>query len=773
MSTTDTISGYALSEILAEGGSGRVYKGERDGLTVAVKVLRAPGDAQQRARFDHERRFLEQLDHPRISRYVDSGYTDAGAPYIATAFISGVPINRYADEQELSQSERVRLIVRCAALLQFAHSRGVIHRDVKPANLLVDEQGHVHLLDFGISKASVEETLNSELTTHGQLLGTLIYMSPEQLTDARTATASTTDIYSLGVVAYELLTGAAPFRLESRSLQATIVALSEGQARDLEALDRLGAPLAAVIRKMFHPEPERRYQAMSEVQSELHRWLNNEPVLAKPPSVGEQLGQFVRRNRLLAGSALAVFSVTVLAALISASFYLRESDARQLAETAQKESALQLRRTRGLTDFLVEMIQSSNPERGGSNALTVKEVLVRALNTVEGDISEDPEIEATIRCTIAVSMLTLGDQAEAEAQAIRGLARVETLQESDAWEECTLALGQAQFYRLASDEARQHFEALLARTRKPRFSNDVVTKAELNLAIMDSYEGRFEATRARMQALVDTPFSVLAELDEYRLYGVHEYGVSLWGLGRFEEAESALSESVRLRTTAFDARHPQTLFSKLYLGRVKAKLGDFHGAQALLAEVVNARALAYGDAHRQTLLAKREMLHVLVDMGALDLAEPISQQLELSLESVGAVPALTVQLSGAVARYAAMASDTARAEALYAPVINYLDGLETTPAVTSVLQYRREYAEFLLMNGRVEEGLAQLDHAVAQTSNLLGEDNLMTTQARFTRSQASAHFGTGTTKTDAQDRRAAVRMLELFPAQHPELAQRF
>ena len=390
MNPFDSIPGYTLTELLAEGGSGRVYRGRRGDVDVAVKVLRASDDPQQRTRFEHERGFLQKLDHPRISRYEGSGYTESGAPWLATGFIRGVPLNRFADDRALEARARIELLVRCAELLQYAHNRGVIHRDVKPDNLLVDDEGQVHLLDFGVSKTTVQETLQGDLTEHGQLLGTLAYMSPEQLSDAGSITASTTDVYSLGVVAFELLTGTFPFRIEGKSLQQSILVLSDGRAEDRRELTEVDPQLSAVIRKMLQRDPEQRYQSMSEVVAELRRWLAGEAVLARPPSFAEELGQLMRRNQLLVGSAFALFAVTVIAAVISATFYLRESDARLAAEAARADAEQQLLRTRGLTDFLVEMIQSSNPERGGSNALTVKDVLEKAVGDVQGEISDDP-----------------------------------------------------------------------------------------------------------------------------------------------------------------------------------------------------------------------------------------------------------------------------------------------------------------------------------------------------------------------------------------------
>ena len=724
MNTTGQINGYSFQRLLSNSGSGEVFLAEFQGQLVAVKISSQLEDERARARFEYERLFLSRLRHSHISELVDSGYTDDGRPYISTRYIRGQSITEYVSEHQLSLNQILTILIKASDILHFAHTRGVIHRDVKPDNLLVNHSGEVYIIDFGIARETDSHGWQSGLTEHGQLLGTLGYMSPEQLKTSGESPAITADIYSLGIIAYELICSRHPLDIDNKPLhEALETLLNTDPAAASSLVEGPDAQLDAVLAKMLHKEAVNRYPSMAEVGADFRRWMENEPVLAKPPSFTEELGLLVRRNNLFFAAFASVMAVTLLAAAVSGWFAYRENIARSNAET-------QLERTRGLTNFLVEMIQSSNPERGGSQALTVKEVMLKAAGDVQSKISDDPKIEATIRCTIGVSFLVLGDQPTSEQQAIRGTELVASWPGTDAWEECQLALGQAQFYRLDREAARTTLYELLDTTTKPRFSNDVMTKAELNIAIADNYDGRHQEAFERMDALVKTPYETLAEFDEYRLYGVHENGVSLAGLNRFSDAANALRESVRLRTEKFSADHPQTLFSKIYLANVLSDRGDFQEARAIYDEVIEARTQAYGPAHRQTLIAKRDLLNTLVQLGELSAAEQLAAELQGNYEVFSSVAELELQARGMVGRYDAARGAVDEAVRQLEPVVDYLDSITKAP-MAKLLLHRIDYAQLLIIQNRWPEARQQLEHSVAETTRYLGEEHLISLLATY------------------------------------------
>ncbi len=712
----DVIQGYRLDYRIGGGGSGEVYKGEFKGASVAVKILHGQIDGTARRRFEYESLFLQRLRHGGIAEFVDAGITNDGRPYLCTRYFEGVPITDYARDRQLDTRDRVRLILECCHILHFAHLRGVVHRDIKPDNLLVNKAGEVKVLDFGVATSEQMPAVETALTEHGQLLGTLPYMSPEQISQSGEAIASPTDTYSLGVVAYELLAGRLPLELAGLPIQAALEAIQQAHIPPVSRqLGRADKQLDAVILKMLHREPTSRYHSMAEVAEDLQRWLDGKLVLAQMPSLQDEFLHLVRRNQLLAGTVAAVFMVTAIAAGVSTWFAWQEAQARQIAE-------VQLERTRGLSNFLVEMLQSSNPERGGSQALTVKEVMLKAAGDVQNKISDDPRIEATIRCTLGVSLLVLGDQEASELQATRGNELVAAMPATDAWEECRLALGQAQFYRLDRDAARTTLKDLLAQTRKRRYSNEVLTKAELNIAIADNYDGQHRAAFERMKVLMETPYDVLPEHDEYRLYGVHEYGVSLFGINQFEEAAEVLQRSVDLRTEKFSASHPQTLFSLVYLGYVRAEQGRYAQARDILQRVVDARSDAYGPLHRQTLLARRDLLRVMVLQGDLLAAEQQAVVLRDNIETIG-VRELHLTLQLQLANLETAREEWASAEGRYLKVLRYLETVEGKP-IASLLVGRLDYGAMLAASGRIAEARQQYQAGLTEVAEYLGEEHL-------------------------------------------------
>ncbi len=712
----DAIEGYRLDYRIG-GSSSDVYKGEYGDTAVAVKVLHATVEGVARRRFEYESVFLQRLRHSGIAEFIDAGVSAEGRPYLTTRYFEGVPITDYARDQALDTRARVGLLLECCKILHFAHLRGVVHRDIKPANLLVDSSGGLKVLDFGVASGDVLPAAEAALTEQGQFLGTLPYMSPEQVSTSTDNLTSATDTYSLGAVGYELLTHQLPVAIAGLPIQAALEAIQSDAVASVSSVsDRGDRQLDAILHKMLSKDPAARYNSLAEVADDLQRWLDGRLVLAQMPTLRDELLHLIRRNQLLAGTVAVVFSVTLLAAAVSSWFAWREAQARQVAE-------VQLERTRGLSTFLVEMLQSSNPERGGSAALTVKEVMLKAAGDVENKISDDPQIEATIRCTLGVSLLVLGDQAASEIQALRGNELVADAPATDAWEECRLALGQAQFYRFDRDAARTTLKELLAKTRKPRFSNEVLTKAELNIAIADNYDGQHQAAYERMKVLMETPYSVLPEEDEYRLYGVHEYGVSLFGINRFEEAADVLQRSIELRTAKFSASHPQTLFSLAYLGYVRREQGRFDEAAEIFRRVVAARTEAYGPTHRQTLLANRDLLQVLVLKGDLEAAAGPAALLEPGIDSLTSVPELRMTITQELANYAARQQRWQRAETLFREIIDYLDTVEGKP-IAKLIMARLDYGNMLIAARRPAEALAQFEAGLKEVETHLGPQHL-------------------------------------------------
>ncbi|MEM7517416.1 MAG: serine/threonine-protein kinase, partial [Planctomycetota bacterium] len=421
---------------------------------VALKLIKPGMDtAAVLQRFELERQTLARLEHPNIARVLDGGVVPegqpgAGRPYFAMEFVEGRPITRFADQESLNLQQRIHLVLQACAAAQHAHSKGVIHRDLKPSNVLVaivDDKPVCKVIDFGIAKALADSANPSTtLTNAGTMVGTPEYMSPEQARgDADIDTRS--DVYSLGVILYELLTGLPPFDLSalrssdleqikrliehvepaapssrvserSRSGEATDPATTQSQAK------RVRGDLDWITMRAMAKEPMRRYTTVAELADDLTRYLRSEPVNAGPPSIHYKVGKFIKRHRPVVAAAAAGFALLLAgfagtaAGLVRARAAERAAlasaeEAQQSAEEAERERAVAL----AITDFLnQDLLKAADPGRANDRDITMREVVRLAGESIEGRFTSQPEVEGAIRNTISTTLERLGDSASAE-----------------------------------------------------------------------------------------------------------------------------------------------------------------------------------------------------------------------------------------------------------------------------------------------------------------------------------------------------------------------
>jgi len=369
----DRIGRYKLLQQIGEGGCGVVYMADQETPVrrrVALKVIKLGMDTKSViARFEAERQALALMDHPNIARVLDAGATETGRPYFVMELVRGIRITDYCDENNLSTEERLRLFTQVCHAVQHAHQKGIIHRDLKPSNILVtrDESAPVpKVIDFGIAKATTDQRLTDKtvFTAFEQFIGTPAYMSPEQAMMTSLDIDTRTDIYALGVLLYELLTGQTPF--DAKELMASgldsmrRIIREQEPARPSTRLSTLVAADLTTVAKHRHAEPARlgtllrgdldwivmkalekdrtrRYETANGLAADIQRHLANEPVTARPPSNVYRIQKMVRRNKL-AFAAVSAVAVALLFGLgISSWLFLREKSARLRAEAAEHE----------------------------------------------------------------------------------------------------------------------------------------------------------------------------------------------------------------------------------------------------------------------------------------------------------------------------------------------------------------------------------------------------------------------------------------------------
>ncbi len=331
------IGRYRIIRLIGEGGMGFVYEAEQDDpeRMVALKVIRpgmvTPGMLR---RFHREAHLLGQLRHPGIAQIYDAGSTDAGEPFFAMELVEGEPLLEYARSRGLNLRERLALIAAVADALHHAHQKAVIHRDLKPANILVEDTGQPKILDFGVARATNADiqavTLQTDL---GQLVGTVPYMSPEQASGDTARLDIRSDIYALGVITCELLTGRLPHDLAGKPLHEALRIIREDDPSRLGSIDRtLRGDVESIVARALASEKERRYQSAAEFAADIRRYLAEQPITARPASVLYQLRKFARRNRALTAGVSIAFLALSAATVVS----LRELRLSRIAEAAAK-----------------------------------------------------------------------------------------------------------------------------------------------------------------------------------------------------------------------------------------------------------------------------------------------------------------------------------------------------------------------------------------------------------------------------------------------------
>jgi serine/threonine protein kinase/Tfp pilus assembly protein PilF len=637
----DRIGPYEIVRMLGRGGMGVVYLArQHDPLRrdVALKVVR-PGvvDRGALARFAAERRALARMQHPNIAQLFDAGATDDGLPYFAMELVEGPPITEYCAGEALDLDRRLALFRTVCRAVQHAHLRGVIHRDLKPSNVLVvpvDGVPTPKIIDFGIAKA-VDGLLSDESlhTRVGSLVGTLSYMSPEQVRGDDGGVDVRSDVYSLGVILYELVSGRHPFEDATRPgmglLEAQRAILetdpprpSTGpratgeRNRPAAARGRVQQDLDWVVMKALDKDRERRYQTALDLARDLERYAAHEPVSAGPPSLAYRARKFVRRNRLAVAAAGVVMVALLTGAALAARGYVR--------------ATAEARRAEAVSTFLTDMLASPRPDRQGLE-VTVREVLDEAAGRLDaGSFSGDPETEATLALVIGHSLQSLGYYPESLPVLRRSAAlRQELHDETDPRiYESLYRLATALWHNGNLDEAAEMRVQLAELTRRT-VGPDHADYAEALSNLGNTYADMGESRRADEYLTQAVEIGRRLEGDEGELNlarFLNNRGTVLFDLERYAEAIERYHESLDIRRRLLGERAPVYAQTLSNLGNAQTRQGDLEGAEATHRRAVELQEELFGDAHPTTATGYGGLAEVFRRQGHLDEAEDYTRR---------------------------------------------------------------------------------------------------------------------------------------------------
>jgi serine/threonine-protein kinase len=559
-----TVGAYRLVERVGRGGMGDVYRAERSSAefqqTVAVKLLRRGLDSEDLlARFAQERRILARLDHPGIARLIDGGSERDGTPWLVMEFVAGEPLTDYAQRMKLPLAARLRLVIAVCEAVDAAHRQLVVHRDLKPSNVLVQADGTVKLLDFGIAKLLDGDEGEALRTAAGVRVLTPAYAAPEQHRGEPVGTA--VDIYALGVILHELLTGALPKYADratgeqppsapSQLLSGRRDAQTQTTARDL------AGDLDTLVLKALHPEPQRRYPSAHALADDLQRFLDGRPISARPDTLGYRVGKFVRRHR--GGVALGLLSLAGIAVALAVALWqareAREQAQRADAEARRAESEAAYAKDMGarskrVKDFWITVFLQEDPlRRDARGPLTMAEAFEDTLQRIDTELADDPALQGDLLDDFGEIVTAKGDFDRAHALFERALANAEKAHGPDdpAVAESLVNLGVLSGYRGHRTEAKPLLERAVAILEKQEPRDPVgLANAYSALAAVMRDEGDLpNATELMRQAL--GLYDGVDAANPSRIAAVHNLATVLLDSGRYDEAEPLIREAITL-----------------------------------------------------------------------------------------------------------------------------------------------------------------------------------------------------------------------------------
>jgi non-specific serine/threonine protein kinase/serine/threonine-protein kinase len=619
----EVVDGYRILRLIGAGGMGVVYLAQQQHpkRLVAIKTLHAGlHQPELLARFHQEAEILARLKHPGIAQIHASGRTGpqlGNVPYIVMEYVEGEQLLAYSGG--LDTRERLELLMRICAAVEHAHIRGVIHRDLKPGNILVQADGQPKVLDFGVARLSGEDRGAGGLTSAGMLIGTIAYMSPEQAIGDTAGIDIRSDVYALGMIGYRMLAGEMPYEVSGQNLQQALEQICHQAPVPLSRHDRrLAGDVETIVGKALAKDKEARYQNAAELAEDLRRHLADEAILARPPSVLSQIRRFARRNKVLVGAALAVVLSLIGAVAVSTRYALQEQAQRREADA--------------LAGYMRAMFSSANPALAQGRAVTIGDFIGDAGQRLESELAQAPAARARLRTTLAETHKALGDLPRAieyyrAAQRDFATAQVQGVE----FELAIVGEARALLDSGRVREARQRLDGLLdaaagGPVTAPRAS------ARLHLAAALTKLGEYENARASYTA----GLAALARVRDEDCPGClpgWSTRLEIWARSLLSELESqsgdlpaalAAAESAHaLARERLGESDPDTQLALVHVALAHQAAGATDQALALLRPALAERERLLGSSHWQTLTAANNLAWALEAAGQAAEAEQV------------------------------------------------------------------------------------------------------------------------------------------------------
>ena len=658
------IGKYKLLEQIGEGGMGVVYMADQQHPVkrrVALKVIKPGMDTRQIiGRFEAERQALAMMDHGNIAHVLDAGTTESGRPYFVMELVRGIPLTEYCQREQLDLEQRLNLFIDVCFAVQHAHLKGIIHRDIKPSNVMVtmhDGMPIVKMIDFGVAKAINQQlTDKTVFTNYSQMIGTPLYMSPEQAEMSGLDVDTRSDVYSLGVLLYELLTDTTPFEKDRlrqagydemrriireeepprpstrlSTAQSSLQTIRDKRSVSLKDMSKaLKGDLDWIVVKAIEKNRARRYQSARELADDIKRYLQGEAVEARPPSYGYRAAKFLARHKALTISAALLTLLLILATAVSTIFAFRAIDAEQTAETAQQRAETEAAIAREISHFLSdELLGQASPYASPDRNLTLRQVLDLAADRVEGQFAERPLVEAQLRMTIGTTYQHLGEY----SKALLHLTRASQLREATNGKDDPDRLRSehetaiAELYQHGISVALPRWENTLRRQRAVLGNQHPDTLVTMGwLAYTCGLSLQFDRAEALFAEANKGFEAVLGPDHPETLDCLDGMAQMLNFQGHYDASEQLHRRILETRRRVLGEDHPQFLDSLSAMADICVVQGKHEEALEFHRQAMLARSRIEGDDHPDTLSESRDIGRALQATFQFEQAEDIYKQ---------------------------------------------------------------------------------------------------------------------------------------------------
>ncbi len=690
------IGPYRIVRRIGRGGMGAVYEAEQDQprRRVALKVIRAEfATEQSRRRFHLEAEVLGRLQHPGIAHIYEAGIAESSTgpqPYFAMELIDGEPLDKFVRNHQLEHRQILSLMTRLCDAIHYAHQKGVIHRDLKPDNIQVVDQrssaessptdtrivagtGQPKVLDFGVARLTEADIQSATLQTQtGQIVGTLGYMSPEQLSGDPALLDTRCDVYALGVILYRLLAQRMPHDITGVPIAEAVRQIRDEEPPRLGSLDgELSGDIETIVTKAMEKDVERRYDSAAALGDDIRRLLASEPIAAHPPSTFYRFRKFTRRNRTLVAGALGTF-LALAGGLVGMSIlFFEAAEQRDLAEENLRAAEIESQKSQRVAELMTDMIAGVGPSVAlGRDTTMLREIVDQTALQLSDTLVEQPDVEATMRETIGKTYSALAEFDRAELHLLKALQIRKEVGDAVALGNANALVAELRWKQGNAETAEEIYRESLEELQSALPADDPhVLYSTRKLAFMLGENAKYQQSEELFRPCIDT---LRKQGRTTELLGaLHDFAIMLDKSGNLKEAETCLRESLDLADASLPPNHPSHVNVRISLGQNLNEQGAYEEAALVLSEALRIAEEVLGPDHQITLSALNNLGMAQFTLGKRDDCIALNRDLlARRRRSLGATHIETVNSMNNLAFLLLDKGDVAGAEPLYREAVD-------------------------------------------------------------------------------------------------------